>query len=260
MSRAVHRTNTRRADTAAVAKHRRAVLARIVRGCGIVLAIGVAGAGAMLLNEQLRITAWNIDVNGGNTVALQRQIDTVMQSLPDYDFWSTRPSALRERLLADVADLERIEISRTMIGSLHLIATPRTPVALWQNAEGDILLVDAHGKAYRKLEASEKADLPLFRMSASDIASATELIRALQASKPEFYAAVSELLGDGNNWKINFSHGQQWILPRSRNISYAINRVGNLLDNPRWRAGHWRVDARASTRWFIRPARQQGVI
>jgi len=260
MSRQTSRTNTRRPDMAVVKQRRRAVLRHITQGAGLALALGVTVSGLLLLNDRLCVEAWNIECAAGSPATLDRQLEKAMQSLPDYDFWSTRPSALRTHLLASVPDLEEIEISRTMSGSLQLKAIPRIPTGLWQNGDSNILLVDAKGVAYRQLAQGEESDLPVLRVAKEDIEKATELMRSMQAAEPEFHTAISELLSEGNSWKINFNQGQQWIIPRVRNISYAINRVGSLLDQPRWRAGHWRVDARSKTRWFIRPARQEGVI
>lgn len=260
MSRTAQRTNVRRTDVAVVTQRRRARLRRVVQIMGMALALAATAGGGMLLNDTFRVTSWDIEVGENAPATLHAQIDKAMQSLPSYDFWSTRPSALRRQLLADIADLENIEIRRTLSGSLFLKGIARRPVALWQNGEGKIRLIDVHGNAYRPLAQGELADLPLLRVAEGDIREASDLIHSLQAAEPEFYAAISELLSDGNSWTINFNRGQQWIVPRSRNISYAINRVGTLLDTPRWRSGHWRVDARMEARWYIRPARQEGVI
>lgn len=245
---------------AVVKQHRRAVLYRFVQTVGFMLALGAVTGGLLMLNEMLRIKSWHIETVADAPASLQGEIDAAMQKLPAYDFWSTRPSALSEQLLSAVADLESIEISRTMTGSLQLTATARTPVALWQNGEGEVRFVDSHGTAYRPLAQDEAADLPLLRIEGSDVRKATELLLAMHAAQPRFHTQVSELLSEGDSWKINFNRGQQWIIPQGRNISYEINRVGTLLGEPRWRSGFWRVDTRMDARWFIRPASQQGVI
>jgi len=260
MSRTALRANTRRPDMAVVRQHRRAVLFRFVQTAGFMLALGAVTAGVLLFNASFHLKSWNIETGSNAPENLRHQVDQAMQSLGNGDFWSTRPSAVREHLLASVADLESVEISRTLMGMLDIRARARTPLGLWKKDNTGIWLVDSHGNAYRPLAQDETADLPLLRLSGSDVQDAAALLQRMQQSQPQFFAHISELGSDGRSWKINFNRGQQWLVPRNHNVSYAINRIGELLDRPRWRNGHWRVDARIDTRWFIRPVRQEGVI
>jgi len=253
------RANTRRVNKAELQQRRRIVFRHISRISAGMLTVALSFSAMMVLNQSFSVSSWEIDVADGNH-QLKQQVDTAMQSLPAYDFWSTRPSALRDHLLESVADLENIEIRRTLTGSLQLQAIARTPAGLWQSGDGDIYLVDRHGAAYRKLAAAESADLPLLRIGKADIGAAVDLLQAMRSGQSARYRQISELLADSSNWKINFNQGQQWMISRNQDIEYAVNRIGNLLAKPRWRSGHWRIDARAENRWFIRPSRQEGVI
>lgn len=253
------RANTRRVNKAEVQQRRRIVLKRVSRISAGALAIALSLSAMTVLNHTFRVSNWEIEVTGSNP-QLEKQVDAAMQSLPSYDFWSTRPSVLRTHLLTSVADLENIEIRRTLTGSLQLQAVARTPVALWQSGAGDIYLVDRQGSPYRKFAADEAADLPLMRIGKSDIRAAATLLHAIQTGQPARYPQISELFAVSSNWKINFNQGQQWMISRNQDIAYAVNKIGTLLAKPRWRSGHWRIDARAESRWFIRPGRQEGVI
>lgn len=183
-----------------------------------------------------------------------------MNALPDYDFWSTRPGLLRSHLLETVPDLENILIQRTLTGSLHMRAIARTPIGLWQKKDGEIFLVDMHGNVYRQLQSSEMADLPILRISKADIHEASSMLKSMSIDQPTHFSRISELFATSSSWKINFNHGQQWMISRNKYRSDSINRVSELLTKQRWRSGLWRVDARTAKRWFIRPAKQEGVI
>jgi len=254
------RANTRRIAKAEVQQRRQRLRRKITLAAGGVMALTISLSALLLLNQAFRISVWEIEVTGSGPGNLKRQIDTAMKALPDYGFWSTRPSVLRARLLQAVADLEEIHIRRTLTGSLYLHAIARIPVGLWQKEDGEIFLVDIHGVAYRPLQASEMADLPMLRVGERDIREVCELLRFMKSEQPAYFSHISELFANNNSWKINFNRGQQWMISRNRDIPYSISRISDLLEKPRWRSGHWRVDARAETRWFVRPARQEGVI
>ena len=104
------------------------------------------------------------------------------------------------------------------------------------------------------------ADLPILRISETDIREASAMLQSMRSGQPIYFSRISELFGNNNSWKINFNQGQQWMISRNQNRSDSINRISELLKKQRWRSGLWRVDARTAKRWFIRPAKQEGVI
>jgi len=254
------RTNTRRVAQAEVQQRRQSRRRMLLLSLGSTLAVAVTVSTLLLLNQTFRINAWEVTAEGHDADKLKQQIEQSMNLLPLSDFWSTRPGVIRDHLLASIADLEEVNVQRTLSGSLYLKATARTPVGLWQNGENQIFLVDMHGNAYRPLQATENADLPLLRLAQSDIRPACDLLNSMQSLKPGYYSHISELLAESDSWKINFDQGQQWMISRNEHVSHAISKVSNLLQKPRWRSGHWRVDARTTSRWFVRPAGQEGVI
>ena len=254
------RANTRRVAQAEVQQRRQSRRRMLLLSIGSTLAIAVTVSTLLLLNQTFRVTAWEVTAEGHDADRLKQQIELSMEQLPLNDFWSARPGVIREQLLAAVADLEEVTVQRTLSGTLFLKAKARTPIGLWQNGENQIFLVDMHGYAYRPLAASENMDLPLLRIGQSDIRQACQLLNTMQSIRPGYFARISELLAESDSWKINFDQGQQWMISRNEHMSHAISRVSGLLQKPRWRSGHWRVDARTSSRWFVRPARQEGVI
>lgn len=254
------RGNTRRVAQAERQQRRQSVRRKIAVTLGSLLAVALTVSSMLLLNQTFRVTTWEITAHGHDTANLEQQIDVAMQNMPAYDFWSTRPGVVRAHLLASVADLEEVSVQRTLSGSLYLDATARTPVGLWQNEEGHVFLVDIHGSAYRPVANTEMADLPILRLGQNDIRQACALLRSMQSLQPHYFSRISELLADDSSWKINFDQGQQWMISRNEHVSHAISKISKLLHKPRWRSGHWRVDARTTSRWFVRPAGQEGVI
>ncbi|HKI60470.1 MAG TPA: cell division protein FtsQ/DivIB [Mariprofundaceae bacterium] len=254
------RTNTRRVAQAELQQRRQSIRRRIAVTLASALAITATVSTLLLLNQTFRITAWEIKASGDHAARLEQQLDAAMKRLPAYDFWSTRPGMVRSHLLASVADLDEVSVQRTLSGFLYLDATARTPVGLWHQEGGDLFLVDIRGNAYRPVTATETTDLPILRLGRDDICQASLLLRSMQSLQPRYFSRISELLADSNSWKINFDQGQQWMISRNEHISHAINKISKLLQKARWRSGHWRVDARTTSRWFVRPAGQEGVI
>jgi len=254
------RTNQRRIAKSEIVQRRKATMRRFAWIASATIAMTASVSALLLLNRTFSVSEWEIEVVETSPSSLHGKIDRSLASLQAYDFWSTRPAVIRSQLLQTLPDLKEIHIQRKLTGSLHLRAIARTPVALWQKQEENIYLVDRHGLPYRPLMASESADLPLIRVGESDIKEVAALLQRLQVVDPNRFTHVSELFASNSSWKMNFDQGQQWMLSRDEDISNAITRVVALLEKPRWRSGHWCVDARMKQRWFIRPTKHEGVI
>ena len=254
------RSNQRRIAKSEIVQRRRAGMKRLVWVVGSTIAVAASISTVLLLNRTFSVSEWQIEVVESSPSSLHGEINRSLASLEAHDFWSTRPATIRSQLLQALPDLEDLHVQRKLTGSLHLHAIARTPVALWKKQEGKIYLVDKHGLPYRQLTANEPADLPVLRMGESDIIEVAALLQQLRVVDPKRFAHVSELFAGNSSWKINFDQGQQWMISRNKNISNAITRVVALLDKPRWRSGHWRVDTRIKQRWFIRPTKHEGVI
>ncbi len=254
------RPNQRRIAKSEIVRRRRATMGRLIWITGSAIAVLISASALLLLNRTFSISEWKIEVAESSPSSLRGEIDRSLASIQAYDFWSTRPAVIRSQLLQELPDLKDVYIQRKLTGSLHLHAIARTPVALWKKQEGNIFLVDKYGLPYRQLSANEPADFPILRMGESDIAEVAALLQRLQVIAPNRFSHVSELFASNSSWKINFDQGQQWMISRNGNISSAITRVVALLEKPRWRSGHWRVDTRMKQRWFIRPTKHEGVI
>ena len=254
------RTNQRRITKSEITQRRKATMRSLVWITGSVIAVVASASALLLLNRTFTVSEWKIEVVASSPSSLHGEINRSLASIQAYDFWSTRPATIRSRLLQALPDLEDVHIQRKLTGSLHLHAIARTPVALWKKQEGNIYLVDKHGLPYRQLSANESADFPILRVGESDIVEVAALLQRLRVADPNRFSHVSELFASNSSWKINFDQGQQWMISRNENLSNAITRVVALLEKPRWRSGHWRVDARMKQRWFIRPTKHEGVI
>jgi len=175
------------------------------------------------------------------------------------DFTHSRPSRIRNQLLEALPDIAEVQIERRLPHTLIISARKRQPIALWANA-GDIYLVDAKGRSYRRLRPSEDLDLPLLRMPEAMLPEASQLMSALVKVNRAQLQHLSECIGEDYGWRLYFDGGQRWLLPRNQREGRVLDRLYHLLNKSRWHDGSWWVDARYSKRWFIRQARHGGMI
>lgn len=215
------------------------------------LMIGFVAAG-WWLNQSMSVRQWSIE----GDVMLKAAIEAELKSMPKRDFLSTQPSGLRRKWLANIPDMADVQITRILPDALQIRAELRVPVALWQKESG-IYLLDRDGHAYRQLRQGESPDMPLLRVEAAELESACSLLDALQlAGKMEY---LSEIRSAGQHWQVYFARGEKWLLPHEAEEP-VIRRLTGILNKPRWQNRHWQIDARSQSRWFIRPARQGGII
>ncbi len=206
------------------------------------------------LNHALGVTHWDIQAEP----ALQQQIDQFMQAQQQLSFWHSRAGVIQQQLLHAIADIEQVEVRRQLPDGLQIQATARQPLALWAKHDGqDVMLVDQRAIAYRFLKPGEVVDLPLLRMAEVDLKQGLEALQVLQR-EADRVLGLSEVIVEEHRWRLNFAHGEQWLLTTS-NFKQDMGRIMDILEQPRWNHGYWRMDARIPQRWFIRPA-AQGVI
>jgi len=236
---------------------RRAVIRSRLAATGMgVLGVALLGGGLWSLNHMLGIDHWQISASSD----LQRQIDRELQAMGKLDFWHSQPDALRRQLSEALPDIATIRIQRQLPDRLVIEAEARVPVALWQQEDDHIWLVDGDGNAYRPMRRNEAFNLPLLRMPRRQLADASHLLATMARTDPDRFKQLSELIDDGNGWKLNLAMGQQWRLPFGATAIRQLARLETLLAQPRWRSGHWRINTRLGSRWFFRPADPQGVI
>jgi len=232
------------------------VLNRIGRLCAGVAGLMLILTSAWWLNQALSVEAWTIR---GVPEYLETAIDTEMSTMKTLDFIHARPSRLRRILLARLPDVSDISIARSLPDRLEITARERIPVALWQNPDGKVSLLDEKAVPYRALHRGEQFDLPLLRTFRSDLGEAVTLLLAMKLENNDRYTHLSELIGEGNNWRFNFERGKSWLLPRDAG-DQRIRELIALMQQKRWRGGDWRIDARLPTRWFIRKPKMGGVV
>jgi len=237
------------------------------------LALLVATAsGLWTFNHSLSIKHWDIYASA----PLKANIEHALNGMEVLDFWHSRPALLRTQLLHNVPDLADIQIQRQLPNSLVIHVTPRQPIALWLNRDGlnkgglnkstnnnkqaQLYLVDEHGIAYRARKHGEASDLPVLRMQQEQLAAACQWLASLKKEQPQWFASSSELFASHDGWKLNLVAGQQWQIPFGSRGIKNISKLSNILQQPRWHAGNWRIDTRLENRWFLRPARHEGVI
>ncbi len=218
--------------------------------------IAVLGFSTMKLNQEMTVTYWKID----SPEHIKKPISVYFANKESFDFWHTRAAVIQRDLTALIPDIQRIEVSRILPDGLLIKATARQPIALWENvaAKTDkvVMLVDEQGVAYRPILRGEQLDLPLFRLDASRLKTATAVLHHLSVNMPERAQALSEVIVERQAWRLNFARGEQWQLNQA-SLQDDLPKVLSILSQPRWARGHWRMDARIPERWFIRPAKQE---
>jgi len=249
------RNNQRRTDPAKLSAKRLLTLKRVGQfSTGILVVAAILGTG-WWMNERMSVTDWQIE----GDAALQQAISDKLEAMPVKDFISTRPDKLSAQWLEAMPDLARVDVSRVLPNSLHIRVYARVPVALWQNEKSQLFLFDGDGNAYRQLNKGESPDLPLLRVAEAQMAATHRLLQLLQQQGVQEMNSLSEVRAGSSYWQVYFSKGVTWTLPFGAE-STAIKQLANLLKQPRWSNRNWRVDARSSDRWFIRPAKHGGVI
>lgn len=223
---------------------------------GVAVSMVVAGLsfGLMLFNQKLSVAYWDIEADAH----IKTKIENYFTAQTTLDFWHTRASVIQDDLIQRIPDIQYLEVSRILPDGLLIKAQARIPVALWEDpsVSTQVMLVDEKGKAYRLLARGENLDLPLFRLRQEELGKATHLVLQLKAKNPTQALLLSEVITMDEAWRLNFAHGEQWQLNTVR-LEQDTEKVINVLMQPRWANGHWRMDARIPQRWFIRPAKQE---
>jgi len=249
------RGNQRRSDPVAQRARRTLRLKHVSQVFAAVLIVAASLLTGWWMNGKMSVTQWQVE----GDATLKQAIVERLELMPVKDFISTRPDILSQQWLNELPDMARVEVSRVLPHSLHVRIHARVPIALWQNEKSQLYLFDELGDIYRPLKKGESPDLPLLRISEQHLASARQLLLSLQAQQVLGLNQLSEIRAGSSYWQIYFSKGVMWTLPFGKEEA-AIKQLASLLEQPRWSNRSWRVDARSSDRWFIRPARHGGVI
>ncbi|MFQ5581234.1 MAG: cell division protein FtsQ/DivIB [Mariprofundaceae bacterium] len=224
---------------------------------GVTAILILAGGTGFWLNRELSVTHWDISA----PAELIRPIEQQLIAMPKLDFLHSRPASVRTALMQSIPDIAEVHVKRILPDALYIQAHARVPIALWQDEDGAIRLVDRHGHAYRETRFGEIHDLPVLRLPQQYLAKASALLITLRQQDAGRYAHISELASTHDSWKLYFERGQYWMIPHTAEaMQQRVKNLIALLSQPRWRNKKWRVDARMETRWFIRPAKQEGVI
>ena len=249
------RPNRKRRHQARAGRIRRA-LRVVVQATGLAVAMAGLAAGGWWLNGLLTVKTWTIR---GASEPVEAAMDEMLARMAPLDLWRAWPGRLRRTLLDRLPDLADVDISRRLPDRLAIRAVMRKPVALWRGGQG-VMLVDAHGEAYRPLRRGEAPDLPLLRAPRERLGEALRLMRAVRTADARRWRRLSEVIADGDGWRLDFARGESWLLPGGDAGVKRVRRMARFLAGGRWRGGAWRVDARLPDRWFIRKSRIGGVV
>ncbi len=221
--------------------------------------IALLGFGGLLItagmtNQALSIREWQIE---GTDPFLRQAIERELGAMQSLDFLHAQPARLRSRLMAALPDLAGVKIIRHLPDRLHIIATARLPVALWQQGE-QLKLIDSHGQAYVSQRADTVWDLPILRSGQQQLPAAGRLLAGLQGMDGRWYAKLSECTFlEPNAWALHFNHGQRWILPAGNVARQRLRSLLPMLRQDQWKNHAWQIDTRMHARWFFRRANRQ---
>jgi len=248
-----HAINTRRPQPSQN-KKLKPVLKLFASGMVISMGLWAMGYAAMHFNQKLSVTHWSVEADS----ELQIKIEQFLEAQTVLDFWNTRAAVMQSTLLTQIPDIKTLEVIRILPYGLRIKATSRSAVALWESKSGvpQVMLVDADAVAYRPLNRGENVDLPLLRLNQHELAQAMALLHTLRQQDANKLAHLSELIVIDQQWRLNFSYGEQWLFQQEK-IEQDLKQVVAILGQPRWLNNYWRMDARMPQRWFIRPAKQE---
>ncbi|MDQ7010938.1 MAG: hypothetical protein Q9M29_03870, partial [Mariprofundaceae bacterium] len=114
----------------------------------------VAGGTGIWLNQVLSVSHWDIAAPD----ELRRPIEQQLRATSELDFLHSRPAVVRAALMDAIPDIAEVHVRRILPHSLSIQARARIPVALWQDTDGVIRLIDMHGVAYRDMRSGENFD------------------------------------------------------------------------------------------------------
>jgi len=218
---------------------------------------GLAGTVLMgwLANQALSVHTWQVE---GADPFLRRAIARELAAMQPLDFLHAQPDRLRHVLLDRLPDLADVHITRYLTGRLHIIASARLPVAIWQQGN-TLMLIDAQGTAFVSRRKGISLDLPIVRSDRRKLAMAGRLLAQLRRTDNARFADLSECVFLApNTWGLYFSHGRRWLLPADKTAAQRMRTLLAMLDRPRWKGRTWRVDTRMDTKWFFRQTSPQG--
>ncbi|MDQ6974478.1 MAG: hypothetical protein Q9M10_06300 [Mariprofundaceae bacterium] len=211
--------------------------------------------GGRALNQILTVSHWHIDASP----SIAKEISQVLSKQP-LDFWHSRPMLLQQTLLHGIPDLAAIMIHRQLPDGLNIQVRLRQPIGLWEDDHAVLSLVDEKGDVYRPLKQGENVDLPMLRMPKNHLKEVSKILQILQSSSRKWSALNSEVFTSDLGWKINFNHGQQWLLPFGSKAVHNVALLSKIVEEPRWRDGQWRINTRINHRWFFRKVKHGEVI
>jgi len=224
-----------------------ALLRRVWPG---LLLLAAAGVALQQLDSAMAVRGWQVVCDDAR---LQRAVEMRLKQMAPIGFVAGHPFVLAGRLRALEPDIDAIEVERMLPDRLRVKAKLRQPVALWTGGQGTVVLVDGRGVMYRMLRHGERLDLPMLRVrDHRKVVMLANLLNHLHQHYPQRVASMSELIVRDGLLRINLAQGAQWQCPLDKDLIARVDDIIALLDEERWRHGHWRVDARQQDRWFIR--------
>jgi cell division protein FtsQ len=164
----------------------------------------------------------------------------------------------RARLL-ELPWIREARVSRRLPDTLVVEVVERVPVAIWQDARGRQMLIDAEGVALEPIRIEAVPDLP--RLVGAGANTRFGALRALLNAVPRLRPQVTEARWVGQRrWDVHFQSGEVLTLPEGEEEARrAILRFAQLdqRDSLLGR-GFARIDMRDPTRAYIRISREPG--
>jgi cell division protein FtsQ len=164
----------------------------------------------------------------------------------------------RARLL-ELPWIGEARVSRRLPDTLVIEVVERVPVAIWQDAGGRQMLIDAAGVSLEPVRIEAVPDLP--RLTGAGANTRFAALKALLDAVPRLRAQVTEAGWIGQRrWDLRFQSGETLTLPEGEDEARrAIIRFAQLDQRESLLGrGFARIDMRDPTRAYVRISREPG--
>jgi cell division protein FtsQ len=164
----------------------------------------------------------------------------------------------RARLL-ELPWIGEARVSRRLPDTLVIEVVERVPVAIWQDAGGRQMLIDAAGVSLEPVRIEAMPDLP--RLTGAGANTRFAALKALLDAVPRLRAQVTEAGWIGQRrWDLRFQSGETLTLPEGEEEArQAILRFAQLDQRESLLGrGFARIDMRVPGRAYIRISREPG--
>lgn len=186
--------------------------------------LALAEKESIYLSAQLGMTVNNIEVSGREKTDTNALLAAIGQK-PGTPIITFDVDAARERI-EELSWVRNATVERQLPDTLIVSIIERKPLAIWQTADRNHVLIDGDGEQLQNYELGDYLDLPVL-VGADAPKSAAEMLGILQTI-PDLYAQVTGAQRIGQRrWNIQLANGMFVRLPE-QDMDKAWQRLAML--------------------------------